>query len=53
MSSGLTPGGYCRDDNDRPYVGRHRVDPKDPPEPKGFGTDPYGRTPEDWKTHAE
>lgn len=35
------------------YVGRHRVDPNDPPEPKGFGTDPYGRTAEDWKTHAE
>jgi hypothetical protein len=37
----------------RVVPGRHRVDPDDPPEPKGFGTDPYGRTPEDWKTHAE
>jgi hypothetical protein len=37
-----------------PYVGRHRAKPIDlPPEPKGFGTDPAGRTKEDWATHAE
>jgi len=51
-ASGLTPGGVCRQQSSA-YEGRHRVDPKDPPEPKGFGTDPFGRTKEDWETHAE
>jgi len=54
--SGLEPGGTCRGktvDRSAAYVGKHRIDPNDPPEPKGFGADPYGRTKEDWERHAE